>query len=341
MALLGGTAAAAAWSFGAHGLQSLSVQIYPGVASPDGRFIAFETQFSLPHDSRTYKPLAVWVFDVERAEPQLVAWAGRLPRNVHGGFQEPWSDELGLQFTRYDPLNAPDGATTLRLDIEDGALREREITELQPGVSPHVPEWAQWTRGIATERDHYTLRVRWKGTEYERVFRGDGQHSQLARGVLLSPTPGRALARRENRLVLVDFASEQETVLIEGLSKLGMRPSPDAKAVLVRTETHTHVLSTLDGSPLHAPWANEEWQAEWITGDERSHEVHLCPRDASGFDRIVDLEAKREYSIPMFPLGYVTRLADRGYVLLSASEDLLLLDREGRPIKTLLTRDRD
>jgi len=339
MTALGGSAAAAAWRYGAYGLHDRNLQSLAAIASPDGRFFAFETQFSFSHDSSPAPLSSVWVMDVERAKARLIAWPGRLLPNDFGGFLEPWSNERGLQVTKYELYDRFEVDERLRLDVEDGELRERSVLEPEHATSPHLPDWAQWTHGKSAEPDSFVLRVRWKGTELERVFRGDWRSSSLVRGVVLSPTPGRALARRDRRLVLVDFEREQEQVLIEALAEHSLLPSPDARAVLVRTETHTHVLSTVDGSPLHAPWSREEWTAEWIHGDEVSHELLLRPHRTTMPSRVVDLEQAREFEL-WVSCGYVTRLADRGYVLCDEHDSLIWIDRDGEPVKTLLDRSR-
>ena len=337
MAALGGSAAAAAWNYGVRGLHDRNLHVMAAVASPDGRFIAFETQFSLPHDSRPGPPSSVWVMDVERAKPRLIAWPGRLLPNDFGGFVEPWSSERGLQVTQFELLDNFEVDEQLRLDALNGELRESSVVEQQRASSPHSPDWAQWTHGRSAASDSFVLRVRWKGTEFERVFRGDWRHSSLVRGVVLSPTPGRALARRDSRLVLVDFERDQDQVLIEALTEHSLLPSPDAMAVLVRTETHTHVLSTVDGSPLHAPWSREEWTAEWIHGDELSHELLLRPHRTTIPDRVVELEQGREFELRV-SCGFVTRLADRGYILCDEHDSLIWIGRDGKPLKTLLDR---
>lgn len=195
------------------------------------------------------------------------------------------------------------------------------------------------------------MRVRWKGTAFERAFRGEEGDTTLGHGIFLSPTPGRVLARRADRLVLVDLATSQERVLIEQ-GVIYATPSPDAQALIVRTDTESHVLSTLDGSALHAAWPIADGLPGWIQGDEGNHEIFIHPSaiaraspadgrfEPSSEQRIIDLDHDRELELGE-PFDILGRLGDRGYAGFDGNGNLIWIDRAGKLVRVLVDRTID
>ncbi len=350
MLSLAGTAAAAGWHFTRFGLEDRNLQPYGVVTSPDGRFVALECGMPYYSDTKRVRPNSVWLLDLETGEQRLVALCGQLCRNDIGDAWEPWSERLGLQVEVDDFVRERVG-DTLRLDVVEGELREQSIGKFEHAASPHMPDWAQWTRGKSAVGGDSVLRVRWKGTEFEHAFRGDGSETRLGLGIFLSATPGRVLARRADRLVLVDIATSQERVLIDH-GVVYARASPDAQALIVHTATESHVLSTLDGSALHAPWPTVEGVPRWIQGDDRNHELFFHPSaiarpspadgrfELSASQRIINLAHDRELELEE-PVDVLGRLGDRGYACFNEHGNLIWIDRAGKLVRVLIDRSGD
>jgi hypothetical protein len=142
---------------------------------------------------------------------------------------------------------------------------------------------------------------------------------------------------RDGALSRLDLATGDERVLVTDCEHF-MDLSPDGQAFLVKTKTHTHVLSALDGSALHEPWGRKECLPCWIDGDDASHELRLIPFGPITSVHVLDLERARELEIEGLGWNAFARVRDRGYAAVDDQGDLVWLDREGRLVKVLIDR---
>ncbi|HTF87040.1 MAG TPA: hypothetical protein VK843_01440 [Planctomycetota bacterium] len=339
-----GTVTAANWHYSTLDLSDPRTYICSATASPDGRFIA--VQADVAHRVQDAPNLrSVWGIDLESGSRQQLAWPGYLCGVDYGG---GWSDRNGLLVFVGDKWHGRNTTSALRLHSIRGELHQQpaEIQDNMP--TPRVPDWALVSRERPKKAGSHFLRVRWKDTSFERTFEGDSSETRLGWGVLISPTPGRVILRRGQSLVLVDLAHEEQRVLIE----TGVRyvsPSPDATALLVRTDTQSQILSSADGRALHEPWPREEWLPAWIPGDDRSHELSLEPAWRNPPSRrhqarprsnrkILDLDAGREIEVQARFGRCLARVADRGYVHIDEQGNLVWLDREGKLVRVIVDR---
>ena len=339
---LAGTAAAASWHWAIHGLESRQLQIHPPVSSPDGRFIAFT---AVPEHRRSTRPFAnqrqaasVWVIDLETSERRLIAAPAQLARDWYRGRYREWNEAEGLEVFTDSSWDFGGDTEALRLRTADGTLLVEQLADPRHAIGGDLPEWAAVTERRAKDGRGHTTLVQWKGTAFERKFDGEYRATRLGMGVLLSPRPGCILALREKQLLFIDLSGGTERILLEECDST-LEAAPDGLAVLVRTATEVHVLSTDDGSQLHSPWPRKEWFARWIEGDGQSHELLLSRYGPHPSLRIVDVENQREVKLEGASQNCFARVRDRGYVDLDARGNLVWLDRAGRPVKVLVERE--
>ena len=332
---IAGTAAATSTYWSTYGLEDPRTQIYPPIASPDGRYIAFETMPS--GGASDVRLSSVWVLDLETLEHRLIAGPGRLVGNAYGGWRA-WSNEEGLRVSVFDRWLWGQKPATLRIRAVDGELQQESIAELSPIATPPFTDWAFVKETRLHQRDVRAVSVQWKKRQVERTFEG-----RLGRDIFISPTPGRVLVRRDKKLVLVDLEPATERTLIDaGVTYVSV--SPDSLALLVHAgesskQWITHMISTADGMAMHAPWTRDDsYMPQWIPGDDRSHQVHLCPMKRGLRPRILDLDLDREIEIDDTNNLFFGRVAERGYVMVDLLQNLVWIDREGKVVKVLVDR---
>lgn len=332
---LAGTVTGTSWHFARYGLEDPRTQLFLGVASPDGRFLAF---LSSPILSGIQERLcSAWVIDLETGESRVLAAPGRLGRDFYTGNWRAWTEQEGLAVLAEQSWAWGGNASAFRLHARGSELREVQIAEPKSFIEGTPPDWALVTRGRKPRSETRFVHVRWLNTPHERTFEGDGSETLVGHSLVLSPTPGRVLWRkRDKRLLLVDLESGEERVVMEGCEGL-MDVSPDAKAILIRTEDEIHVLSTEDGSPLREPWVRKECMPQWIPGDDRSHELMVMRLGRRNTYRILDLEHGREVELDSSD-WYLARVGERGYVHFDVRGDLVWIDREGKLVKVLIDR---
>ncbi len=329
---LAGTVTATSMRWSTYGLKDRRLDIFPPIASPDGRFIAFEAAPS--GGARDVRLPSVWVLDLETREHHLLAGPGQLTRNAYNDGWKSWTEENGLCVLAQDRWLWTGKPESLRMRAINAELHQESIEDLPLVGAPRLPDWAivkETRTGKARVRSVY---MGWKGKEIERTFEG-----VLGRDVFVSPTPGRIILRRDKSLVLFDFESGEERALIGG--EVGYTSlSPDSRALLVRTQAReTHVLSMTDGSLLHAVWTRDDsHNPGWIQGDDRSHMLQLSPMKRWSNPRILDLDTGREFEVDDSMNWFFARVADRGYVMIDELGNLVWIDREGKLVKVLIDR---
>jgi hypothetical protein len=332
---IAGTAAATSTYWSTYGLEDPRTDIFPPIASPDGRFIAFETMPS--GGARDVRLTSVWVLDLKTREHRLIAGPGMLVRKTFGGW-EAWSEEEGLYVLSFDRWLFGRKPETLRIRAIDGELHQESIADMPLVTTPRLPDWALVKETRLNKRDVRAVCVQWKERQVERIFEG-----RLGHDVFISPTPGRVIVRRDKQLVLVDLEPAAERTLIdEGVVYVSV--SPDSLALLAHSSESsrkwtTHVISTADGMAMHAPWTQEDrYMPGWISGDDRSHELHLGPMKRGLKPRILDLDLDREIEIDDTNNLFFARVADRGYAMVDLQQNLVWIDRDGKPVRVLIDR---
>ena len=320
-----------------YGLEDPRTNIHPPVASPDGRFIVFEsTAGALSNGTaRDARLLSVWAVDLDTAKQRLLAGPGMIVRNSFGSAWSSWSEKDGLRIKSLPTWAWEGESRSWRLRVVGDELVQQPIADTPLLCNGRMPEWALVEVARSKKPGVREVRVRWKGTEFERKFDG-----YLGRDVILSPQPGRVIVRREESLVQVELASSEERTLVDG-GVVYVELSPDGQGLLAMMKPPgTRVLSTVDGSDLHAPWrrGDSHWP-RWIHGDERSHLIHLGPTKRGVFPRILDLDSGREIEIADHQNQFFARVADRGFVMIDEHQNLVWIDRDGKPVKVLVKRN--
>ncbi len=338
---LAGTAAAASWHWATHGLEDGHLQIFPSIASPDGRFVAFmaaQQRRGFNSRSASQRQLtSVWVIDLETSERHLIAAPGQFASDWYTRRHREWSEAEGLVVFTESSWNFGGDTGALRLRTVDGRLGVEPLADPKQAIGGRLPEWAAVTEQRVKNACGKATTVQWKGTEFERKFEGEFSSTHIGIGIVLSQRPGCILALREKQLRFIDMSSGQERVLLEDCEG-SLAASPDSLAVLACTETGVHVFSTDDGSPLHTPWLRKEWAVKWIEGDDQSHELLLRRRGTNSISRILDVANGCEVELEGMGLRCLARIRDRGYTDVDAHGDLVWLNRAGRTVKVLVDR---
>jgi hypothetical protein len=337
---LAGTGAAASWHWSRFGLEDPHVQIHPPLASPDGRFLAFvaEPQQRGGRDERLH---SVWVLELETGARHLIAAPGQIARDFHTG-RSAWTEEDGLEVWAekawsWELWTWEWNADALCVRADGGELREEALGDRSSLIHGKLPEWVEVVERRAKNSRTRSVRIAWKDTHFERTFEGNFLATHIQRAIMPSPTPGRLFVLRDGVLSRLDLATGDERALVTDCEHF-MDVSPDGRAFLVKTKTHTHVLSALDGSTLHEPWGRKECLPRWIEGDDASHELRLLPFGPVTSVHVLDLEHDRELEIEALGWNAFARVRDRGYAAVDNQGDLVWLDREGQLVKVLIDR---
>lgn len=299
--------------------------------SPDGRYLALEVENGTRGIRHAVR--AVWTIDVESKDCELLASPATLGSDTVAGRRLPWRADGTLDVEPYGLVDDEIEYALARRVDGAWSVAGLDAASLRPGT--HAPAWATTQRSFDVRNKVGTLRVRWSERGVERVFEGVAPESRLGLGVFLSPVPGRALALRGGELRLVDFATDEERVLLASGVKYA-QPNEDGSAVLATCKDGTRVLATDDGRELSAAWPPRTAAVSWIDGDGRCVVERGTGKGAKTY--VLDLDTGVRFELPYDrdnPI--VRRLGERGYVCV-VDDDLVLLDPTGKHVETWIDR---
>lgn len=328
VALVGGAATATEiWRRVHGGLEHPCSRLQAASSSPDGRYLAIESESSIPacaHGSRS-----VWILDLENGTHELAAAGALLLRDRVTWQPMPWDATRAVRVERDDVAELDDVISTIRFEGERVETDSAPF-ELRPCV---VPDWAEIGFPADGER---TLTVRWRDRGVARTFTHTDRKAALGRDVFLSSRAGRVLYVEDRALRIADLDAESARTLVpEGVALV--TPSPDGSAVSVLGNGVVRVLSTLDGADLLEPWPDGPGWPQWISGSARA--LRFADYGAVRRDRIFDLDTSVEFEIRTNrDHGLIHRLPDGGYVYVDEHDDLVRVDARGERIAVLVDR---